>query len=109
MLRVLLFSLAISSSASASSIEPPRAAAVHILSIELAAGGSGGAIRTRAERLSGRDVTYGFAEGPCKAHPLSDRVLTQLFDAMRAGARVEIEGVSQGEAQCVRRVRFLAP
>lgn len=90
-------------------LAPQPANSVRILSIELSADGNGGEIRTEAERLSAKDRTYQFAQGPCKAHAMSDRVLEQLFDAMHSGSRVEFEHVTRAEAHCVQRVRFLAP
>lgn len=93
----------------ASATAPTTPPSVRILSIELSADGVGGSIRTQATRLSGKDRTYQFAQGACKAHAMSDRVLEQLFDAMHQGAQVVFEHVVAGEEHCVRRVRFMAP
>lgn len=82
---------------------------VRILSIELSADGAGGAIRTEAVHLAGRDEDLRFGEGACRKHTLADRVLEQLFDAMERQREVTFETERVGERNCVRRVRFLGP
>ncbi len=104
MIAVALALLTVLAPAEAPS-EPDR---VRILAIELAADGSGGTIRTEAVRLAGTDQAIGFGEGACRRHPVADRVLEQLFAAMAAQAPVVFETVRAGDADCVRRVRFLS-
>lgn len=82
---------------------------VRILSIELSADGAGGAIRTEAVRLAGRDEDIRFGEGACRKHTLADRVLEQLFDAMERRREVTFETERVGDSDCVRRVRFGGP
>ncbi len=82
---------------------------VRILSIELSADGTGGAIRTEAVRLAGQDTNLRFGEGACRKHTLGDRVLEQLFDAMERQREVVFETERVGESDCVRRVRFAGP
>ncbi len=86
---------------------PSEPDSVRILAIELSADGTGGLIRTEAVRLAGADRAIGFGEGACRKHRLSDRVLEQLFAAMSAQTPVGFETTGDGDADCVRRVRFL--
>lgn len=82
---------------------------VRILAIELSADGTGGAIRTEAVRLAGRDEDLRFGEGACRKHTLADRVLEQLFDAMQRQREVTFVTERVGESDCVQRVRFAGP
>ena len=82
---------------------------VRILSIELSADGTGGAIRTQAVLLAGPDEDLRFGEGACRKHTLGDRVLGQLFEAMELQREVTFETERVGDSDCVRRVRFAGP
>lgn len=89
------------------SAKPPES--VRILSIELAADGQGGSIRTEAVRLAGEDQELRFGEGACRKYPLGDRVLAQLFEVLQAQRPVAFHTETVGSDTCVRRVSFLSP
>lgn len=82
---------------------------VRILAIELAADGRGGTIRTEPVRLSGTEGALSFGEGACRKHPLGDRVLEQLFEAMESQRSVVFGAETVDGSRCVQRVRFVGP
>ncbi len=89
---------------------PPQSPqSVRILAIELAADGVGGTIRTEPVRLSGTEAKLHFGEGACRKHPLGDRVLEQLFDAMESQRAVVFTTKTVDETHCVQRVEFRGP
>ena len=90
--------------------QPPETAeTVRILAIELSADGRGGTIRTEPVRLAGTEGALSFGEGACRKHPLGDRVLEQLFDAMESQRSLVFGSVQVDGTHCVQRVTFVGP
>lgn len=79
------------------------------MAIELSADGHGGTVRTEPVRLAGTEGALSFGEGACRKHPLGDRVLEQLFEAMESQRSVVFGVVPVEGTQCVQRVTFLGP
>lgn len=88
---------------------PETPETVRILAIELTADGRGGTIRTEPVRLAGTEGALSFGEGACRKHPLGDRVLEQLFDAMESQRAVVFGSIQVDRTQCVQRVTFVGP
>jgi len=110
MLATLLASmLQVPSSQVPPSEAPPRE---RIEEIALSASGQAGRVTTRPEFIGGKNSVYTFGEGVCRNFRLSDRMLEQLFDALRRNAwvRVEAKEVTQGKssAHCIQAVSFFA-
>lgn len=83
-------------------------------SIELAANGSGGVIRTIPVYMHGTERTFRFAEGACRTYRISPDTLEALHAAMRTRQSIRITGptvsTSDGETyECVDRVTFFPP
>ncbi len=83
---------------------PETPETVRILAIELS-----GTIRTEPVRLAGTEGALSFGEGACRKHPLGDRVLEQLFDAMESQRSVVFGSIQVDRTQCVQRVTFVGP
>lgn len=84
-------------------------AAQRIESISATPDGKSGRVVTRAIALDGDVRTYQFGGKACAAHRLDATVRSELFDALRTGQGVTIEGIEVGAATCLGEITFWAP
>lgn len=97
-------------SSASSPAEGPKSARARVEAIELEASAQGGIVRTAPEYLDGASGAFAFGPTAC-GEPMGDRLLQQLFGAMKDRAPLEVIGgpAKRGELPCLQRVVFHAP
>lgn len=105
---LLLVSSLSGASASPGALVSPGASE-RIESITTSPDGKSGRVVSRAIALDGGARTYQFGGKACAAHRLDATVRAELFDALRTGQGVTIDGIAVAGATCLGDITFWAP